>query len=159
MMKGASSYWWRAVSITYLLRPNAPTLALLKNLTSQLALPLGSDIPTQMQCISVYVRHGDKGQEMKLLDFPTYKEAALLLWERHLVPANNASYFHRYVHAHSRHHSGGGGSGEREKGAPGRNNSTSHHRNSSALLFVTTEDPSIIEVPLPSPPLTSPLII
>ena len=56
--------YWRTVATTYLLRPSPAALIALQQLKSFST----SDNHT----LSVYVRHGDKGVEMTLLDFPVY---------------------------------------------------------------------------------------
>jgi hypothetical protein len=53
MREGAEYYWWRAVSATYITRPNKETLALLAQ-HSTLPLQDYNDV------ISMFVRHGDK---------------------------------------------------------------------------------------------------
>jgi hypothetical protein len=75
-------YWWRAVSLTYLLRPNEPTRRLINsvNLNTFHADDAGT-------CVAMFVRHGDKGIEMQLIDFPLYANATQYLWDHGLVPA------------------------------------------------------------------------
>lgn len=64
-------YWWRAQSISYIVRPNARTLG---ELERRRGLVFGGgDI--EEGTISVHVRHGDKWKEMKLADDPTYLKA------------------------------------------------------------------------------------
>ena len=74
-------YWWRAVSATYLLRPNAATL---QWLASHRTLPLASN----ESCVAVYVRRGDKGKEMKLVPFSMYASTAEMMWSQGLVPGS-----------------------------------------------------------------------
>lgn len=73
-------YWWRAVSTAYLLRPSEPTLKKFQELGT---LNLNK---AQEQCISIYVRRGDKHVEMELVPFMNYANAAKVLWEEGLVP-------------------------------------------------------------------------
>lgn len=77
--KNFTYYWWRAVSVTFLIRPNEPTLALLANHRT-LALS------ERDMCIGMFVRHGDKGVEMSLLPFSTYAQTAKDMWEKGYVP-------------------------------------------------------------------------
>jgi hypothetical protein len=78
------------VSASYYLRPNAATLeAIGKHST----LPLNSKDNKQAlsfpnvnngQCISLYVRRGDKALEMKMVPFSKYIEAVEVVMERFL---------------------------------------------------------------------------
>lgn len=71
IQRQAYTWWWRAQSIAYLLRPNARTLAELQlRLRDKL---VGRTLP--QGCISLYVRHGDKGKETKLFDDTAYEAA------------------------------------------------------------------------------------
>jgi hypothetical protein len=83
-------YWWRAVSSSFYLRPNAATLEALDKYST---LPLHSNNDKQAlsfpndnngQCISIYMRRGDKSQEMKLVPFSRYIEAVEIVMERFL---------------------------------------------------------------------------
>ena len=84
------------MSVSYYVRPNAATL---KALEKHRTLPIKLDkkdkqnnqktalsIPDENngQCISIYVRHGDKGCEMKLVPFARYTEAVEILMARYL---------------------------------------------------------------------------
>jgi hypothetical protein len=73
--KGFSHWWWRAVSASFFLRPNVPTLDLLR----QHGDPVLRD--ANGQCVSAYVRHGDKGIEMSLIPFSRYADAAYCMWQ------------------------------------------------------------------------------
>ncbi len=53
MRQGAEYYWWRAVSATYITRPNKETLAVLAQYSN---LPIQDFSDT----ITMFVRHGDK---------------------------------------------------------------------------------------------------
>lgn len=53
MREHADFYWWRAVSATFITRPNKPTLALL---AQHATLPIQDFGDT----VSMFVRHGDK---------------------------------------------------------------------------------------------------
>jgi hypothetical protein len=95
-------YWWRAVSATYLARPNEATLKLLQK---HRTLPIklrhkmhqGSESHTLAethqtsvpnlnngQCISVYIRRADKGSEMKLQPFSAYTKAIEIVMDQFL---------------------------------------------------------------------------
>jgi hypothetical protein len=96
-------YWWRAVSATYLVRPNEATLKLLQKYRT---LPIklrhkmhqGSENHTLVaethrtsvpnlnngQCISVYIRRADKGSEMKLQPFSAYTKAIEIVMDQFL---------------------------------------------------------------------------
>lgn len=105
MREHADHYWWRAVSATYITRPNRATLALLAAHTT---LP----VLDYKDTVAMFVRHGDKvnilylclltvffffaaclslhsifqGIEMKLLEFSEYARVTQLLWDRGMVP-------------------------------------------------------------------------
>lgn len=74
-------YWWRAISASFLLRPNAPMLDYLAKMTN-LALT------ERDNCIAMFVRHGDKGIEMKLQPFQIYFEVAQHMWDNGYVPGH-----------------------------------------------------------------------
>ena len=88
------------MSASYYVRPNAATL---KALVKHRTLPIKLDkkdkqnnektalsIPDENngQCISIYVRHGDKGSEMKLVPFARYAEAVEIVMTRYLNSSN-----------------------------------------------------------------------
>ena len=56
-------YFFRALYASYMLRPNA---AALKALEKVRTLPIGGDEHPNA-CVAMYVRHGDKHSEMKLV--------------------------------------------------------------------------------------------
>jgi hypothetical protein len=68
-------WWWRAISASYFLRPNAATLDLLE----QHSDPVLRD--ANGMCVSAYVRHGDKGIEMSLMPFSLYGNTAYCMWQ------------------------------------------------------------------------------
>ena len=72
--QGYGHFWWRAISVTYFLRPNEATLALL-DLHSDPVLKQADG-----KCVSAFVRHGDKAIEMSLVPFQQYGDAANCLW-------------------------------------------------------------------------------
>lgn len=71
-------FWWEAILSTYIIRPNKRTLKQLDKLNNKTI--------NYEECISTFVRHGDKGVEMKLLNFSSYSSAVQLLWNNGLVP-------------------------------------------------------------------------
>lgn len=72
--------WWRAIAISYFIRPNHATLELLKTHQDEYVKNLNG------QCISTYVRHGDKGIEMQLVPTQNYINAAEQVWKRANIP-------------------------------------------------------------------------
>eukprot|EP01038_Epipyxis_sp_PR26KG_P014108 gene14108-18929_t len=124
-------YWWRAVSATYLIRPNKRTLDFL---TTFMNLP-SHDLH---QCIAMFVRHGDKGIEMQLLQFSDYRIVAEGLWSNGLLPAskklkymnNNMDYSHKNDdHANQFN----------------LTLSNSMVLSSNGSFFITTEDPAVLK--------------
>jgi hypothetical protein len=93
-------YWWRAVSASYFMRPNKPTLKLLSKYRT---LPIKPSLQNEKkyvlkknrkekkneyrnyddnrQYISVYARRGVKGVEMEIRPFSAYTDAVDLLWK------------------------------------------------------------------------------
>lgn len=131
MQQDLHYYWWRAVAATFLLRPNQPTLDLMAGHRSQ--LPLSDD----EQCIAMFVRHGDKGIEMQLIDFATYGQTAKMLWDQGYLPMHartspgpslieGLNVSHSSAFAYSA-----------DKAAA---NNAAHN----CTIFVTTEDPAVI---------------
>lgn len=78
-------FWWRAVSVTYLIRPNAATLQQLEEVADPIIKRSGG------RCIATYVRHGDKGSEMQLVPFERYRKSAEAIWDAKFtdVPSNS----------------------------------------------------------------------
>ena len=88
-------YWWRAVSASYYIRPNAATLKALGKFRTlpiklnkkdkQNSKKTALSIPDKNngQCISIYVRHGDKAIEMDLVPFSRYTDAVDILMTRY----------------------------------------------------------------------------
>ena len=88
------------MSVSYYVRPNAATLkALEKHRTLPIKLnkkdkknseKTALSIPDENngQCISIYVRHGDKAKEMKLVPFARYAEAVEVVMTRYLNNSN-----------------------------------------------------------------------
>ena len=75
MKKEFQYYWWRAVSATYMIRPNRRTLLELERYRT-LRLNFSNE-----GCVAVHVRLGDKGAEMKLVPLKVYLSAAQRVWE------------------------------------------------------------------------------
>eukprot|EP01038_Epipyxis_sp_PR26KG_P014366 gene14366-19268_t len=76
-------YWWRAIAATFMIRPNQYIIDKLKEYETRRLDDLNG------RCISTYVRHGDKGSEMKLVPFKTYALAAEKLWNISINEKNN----------------------------------------------------------------------
>lgn len=152
MRKDAHHYFWRAMSASFIARPNLPTRFLLSSLHT---LP----IQDFRSCISMFVRHGDKGIEMKLLEFSRYREMAEDMWNLGLVPGSN-KYLKSDAELRPNH-----SSSDRYGKTSSRHNEarTSLHRNfteallelrrqgdysqnmpTNGTLFITTEDPAVL---------------
>lgn len=78
---------WRALSATYLARPNQLALQYIQQHGVKELDALGGE------CVSMYVRHGDKGSEMKLMPFEDYGRAAQDLWNRADLKKNKKFIF------------------------------------------------------------------
>ena len=65
VMEKHKYYWWRSISAAFLTRPNEATLHALSRYRS---VPLSD----RDYWVSVYIRHGDKWKEMKLVSTSTY---------------------------------------------------------------------------------------
>ena len=70
----AHYYWWRALSASFLIRPNALTLSLLRSVDT-LNYNRKADF-----CVALFVRHGDKGIEMNLVGLKEYLKVADFLF-------------------------------------------------------------------------------
>jgi hypothetical protein len=82
-------YWWRSLSVAYLLRPNEPTRQLIAQ--HRLDREMQFDQEAE-QCVSVYVRRGDKHLEMKIIEDETvFFEAARSLSANFNVHSNDTS--------------------------------------------------------------------
>jgi len=79
MRNGFQYYWWRAISATYMMRPNARTLAEIEKY-STLTIDWSKET-----CVAAHVRLGDKGAEMKLVPLDMYLLAAENLWEQGIM--------------------------------------------------------------------------
>ena len=78
--KNKVKYWWRAVSVAYLMRPNEPTVKLIEHFKRNESSSMYFDKEKE-QCVSVYARRGDKHLEMKVLMNETiFFETAKELW-------------------------------------------------------------------------------
>jgi len=77
-------YWWRAISITYLMRLNQPTKKLIQHYKNNQTNSMYFDKENE-KCVSVYVRRGDKHLEMYILQNDTvFFETAKLLWNQNM---------------------------------------------------------------------------
>ncbi len=67
-------FWWRAVAATYYIRPNRAALDVIESFDDPMITA------SKGNCVSTYVRHGDKGGEMKLVPFHFYAKTAETMW-------------------------------------------------------------------------------
>jgi hypothetical protein len=75
-------YWWRAVSVAYLMRINEPTKQLIRHFKYNESSSMYFDKEKE-QCVSVYARRGDKHLEMYILKNETiFFETAKELWNK-----------------------------------------------------------------------------
>jgi len=81
MPVGKHKYWWRSMSVAYFLRPNNATRALIAQHRQDVEMKWDHN---KEQCVSVYIRRGDKHLEMKM-EYNDTKFFALAntLWSRH----------------------------------------------------------------------------
>lgn len=70
----AQEWWWRAQASMYIVRPNTRTVTELERRKSKIR---GADL--RPGCISLYVRHGDKGRESRVFDDAAYEDAVFRL--------------------------------------------------------------------------------
>ncbi|KAF9898748.1 hypothetical protein BX616_003658 [Lobosporangium transversale] len=81
-------FWWRSVLTYYVIRPNAQTREWIRGLQQQQGEGLQEhDRATTVMlrtrdCISIHVRHGDKGTESRLIPFYRYMTKAYEIHER-----------------------------------------------------------------------------
>jgi hypothetical protein len=80
-------YWWRGVSAAYLYRPNQHAQELVK----KYSIMNYADI-SDGQCVSMYIRHGDKGKEMKLIPFEDYANAAITVSQLSNLKSSDSKY-------------------------------------------------------------------
>lgn len=74
-------YWWRAVSVTFIMRPNSYALDWMKRNQLTQFDRLADD------AIGVYIRRGDKSIEMRLVAVSEYQSAIDLMWsEKYIQP-------------------------------------------------------------------------
>ncbi|KAJ1435210.1 hypothetical protein B484DRAFT_446216 [Ochromonadaceae sp. CCMP2298] len=72
-------YWWRSITAAFLVRPNAPTAALIRQHRQDPSMRFDQN---NEQCVSVYIRRGDKHLEMKIIDDETkFFDMAKRLWD------------------------------------------------------------------------------
>ena len=76
------------MTASYLLRPNQVTLQALDKYRT---FPISTKkwVEDDQRCIAIYVRHGDKAREMKLVPFSEYVTVADYMWKHKLVQNNN----------------------------------------------------------------------
>jgi hypothetical protein len=83
-------YWWRAVSASYLLRPNRAVQALMEAKRKNAMMIYNH----RHSCVSIYVRRGDKEGEMPFVPFEQYAYAADYLSEKGMVPIIHGGDYH-----------------------------------------------------------------
>ena len=84
-------YWWRAVSVTYLMRLNDATRKLIHHFKYNETSSMYFDKENE-QCVSVYARRGDKHLEMQIMKNETaFFETAKLLWNTQMTPRLNSN--------------------------------------------------------------------
>jgi hypothetical protein len=131
----AKHYMWRAIVSAYIVRPNSFTLnALLK----YSVLP----VHDYNECVAMFVRHGDKGVEMKLLEFDSYRDTVELLWRNDMLPTSRRNfifgnnyerdYFQKFVSNNSFNEIS-------------RNRSNILEQKFNGTFFITTEDPLVLK--------------
>jgi hypothetical protein len=81
----ARHHWWSAITSTFLLRPNAFTLRALEKYSTL-------EIDDYQEVLNIFVRHGDKGIEMKLIDLSTYLETVTYMWNNNMMPRIRNGY-------------------------------------------------------------------
>jgi hypothetical protein len=85
-MKQKNQYlWWRAIAVAYFVRPSQATLKLLQDQQDKYLKNING------QCVSTYIRHGDKAIEMKLLAASSYTDVADQIWKREQLPTGMLS--------------------------------------------------------------------
>jgi hypothetical protein len=75
-------YWWRAITMTYFLRPNGKTMAWInehRNLSFEQAAKNNN-------VVSIYVRRGDKDREMRISPMSEYIDSMRLIWSLNYLP-------------------------------------------------------------------------
>jgi len=117
MTSGQLHYWWRAVALSYLIRPNPRTLTWLaqqracsncKHVVGDVQRaehgpqPHGryrtspwtyrGDLLPAADVLSVYIRHGDKGGEMRLVPTSTYVRTMQSMFENGWVGGDRSSH-------------------------------------------------------------------
>jgi hypothetical protein len=83
-------YWWRAVSMTFVLRPNPYALGWMKSNQLTHFDRLADD------AVGVYIRRGDKSIEMKLVGVNDYQSAIDLLWSENFIQPFQSSHSHSH---------------------------------------------------------------
>ena len=92
-------YWWRAVTASYVLRPNEATM---KALDQYRTFPIGDEntVANNERCMAIYVRQGDKVvKEMKILHWKDFHTVAEYMWDhglvqnKHIKDHNKLHYF------------------------------------------------------------------
>eukprot|EP01040_Poterioochromonas_malhamensis_P000345 gene346-373_t len=87
MTSKLSYYWWRAISMTYLLRPNKKVQEWInKHRLTEFEKSLHQ---VENDFISLYIRRGDKSIEMRLPDLSEYTHAVQIIHKEKIINDNN----------------------------------------------------------------------
>jgi len=78
-------HWWRSISATYLLRPSQEVLQMMAEYRPSVGFRTSASSPKE-QCVSIYVRRGDKHVETIPSPLEYYLDSAKMLWNTGLVP-------------------------------------------------------------------------
>jgi hypothetical protein len=81
-------YWWRAVSMTYLMRPNPYAIEWIKiHQLTHFDHMIDS-------AVGVYIRRGDKAREMRLIPVREYQLTINLMWSKNYIQPYQSSHHH-----------------------------------------------------------------
>ena len=135
----ARAHWWRAITSTFLLRPNAFTLRALEKYSTL-------EIDDYQEVINIFVRHGDKGIEMKLLDLSTYLETVTYMWNNNMSPRIRNGY---PIDKDDESETGGSHKVTAAVGEPSETKNTSGKPRSPLMqqngtIFLTTDDQKVV---------------
>ena len=79
-------YWWRAISVMYLLRPNNRTLNWMSEQRNSNAYRLPPPhVYVDSPMIGVYIRKGDKHLEMEDISLTAYKNATKIVYDKYFA--------------------------------------------------------------------------
>lgn len=153
----AKMHWWRGITATYIVRPNQFTLGMFQKHSDL-------EVADFNEAVGVFVRHGDKGIEMKLIDFLDYASTAQFMWKEGMLPLSRREVpadMHNYIDEIERRQSNlrqrqGHGEGQGEGGGDSEQSAEAAEaaveaveaslRNSfNGTLFITTEDQAVLD--------------